>query len=92
MRNLKSVVERTSYGAGVLAIYPARSDAMLAMPVQRSAIECRTNGANDPLPYHAHRRLAVCGVLPISASAKENRSASVKREFQLTHAFFRRPG
>jgi hypothetical protein len=29
--------------------------------------------------------LAVCVVLPISASAKEHRSASVKREFQLTH-------
>ena len=29
--------------------------------------------------------LAVCVALPISASAKEHRSASVKREFQLTH-------
>jgi hypothetical protein len=29
--------------------------------------------------------LAVCVALSISASAKEHRSASVKREFQLTH-------
>jgi hypothetical protein len=29
--------------------------------------------------------LAVCLVLAVSASAKEPRSASVKREFQLTH-------
>jgi hypothetical protein len=29
--------------------------------------------------------LAVCVVLPIPASAREHRSASVKREFQLTH-------
>jgi hypothetical protein len=29
--------------------------------------------------------LAVCVILPISASAKEHRSTSVKREFQLTH-------
>jgi hypothetical protein len=29
--------------------------------------------------------LAVCVALPISASAKQHRSASVKREFQLTH-------
>jgi hypothetical protein len=29
--------------------------------------------------------LAVCVVPPISASAKKHRSASVKREFQLTH-------
>ena len=29
--------------------------------------------------------LAVCVALPISASAREHRSAAVKREFQLTH-------
>jgi hypothetical protein len=29
--------------------------------------------------------LAVCVILPISASAKEHRSTSVKRELQLTH-------
>jgi hypothetical protein len=29
--------------------------------------------------------LAVCVVLPTSSAAKELRSASVKREFQLTH-------
>jgi hypothetical protein len=29
--------------------------------------------------------VAVCVVLAVSASAKEPRSASVKREFQLTH-------
>jgi hypothetical protein len=29
--------------------------------------------------------LAVCVVLPIPASAREHRSASVNREFQLTH-------
>ena len=29
--------------------------------------------------------LAVCVALPISASAREQRSAAVKREFQLTH-------
>ena len=28
---------------------------------------------------------AVCVVLPVSASAKEHRSASVKHEFQLAH-------
>ena len=31
--------------------------------------------------------LALCVLLAISASAKEYRSASVKREFQLTHPF-----
>jgi hypothetical protein len=35
--------------------------------------------------------LVVCVVLSISASAKEHRSASVKREFQLT-IHDRRPG
>jgi hypothetical protein len=29
--------------------------------------------------------LAVCVVLPTSSAAKEHRSSSVKREFQLTH-------
>ena len=29
--------------------------------------------------------LAVCAVMPVSATAKEQRSAAVKREFQLTH-------
>ena len=29
--------------------------------------------------------LAVCVALPVSASAREQRSASVKHEFQLTH-------
>ena len=30
--------------------------------------------------------LALCVVLPVPATAREHRSASVKREFQLTHA------
>lgn len=29
--------------------------------------------------------LAVCAVMPVSATAREHRSAAVKREFQLTH-------
>jgi len=29
--------------------------------------------------------LAVCAVMPVSATAKEHRSAAVKREFQLMH-------
>ena len=29
--------------------------------------------------------LAVCAVMPVPATAKEQRSAAVKREFQLTH-------
>jgi hypothetical protein len=31
--------------------------------------------------------LVVCGVIPLFASAKEHRSASVKHEFQLTHPY-----
>ena len=38
-----------------------------------------------PLALFICATLAACVVLPISALAKEHRSASVKREFQLTH-------
>ena len=38
-----------------------------------------------PTALHIAAAFAVCVVLPDSASAKEHRSASVKREFQLTH-------
>jgi hypothetical protein len=33
------------------------------------------------------RVLLVCVALPVSASAREHRSARVKREFQLTHPY-----
>jgi hypothetical protein len=38
-----------------------------------------------PTALQISAALAVCVVLPISASAKELRSSSVKHEFQLTH-------
>jgi hypothetical protein len=38
-----------------------------------------------PSPWLIAAALAASIVSPISASAKEHRSASVKREFQLTH-------
>jgi hypothetical protein len=40
---------------------------------------------NDLLSRRASHRVGRLRHLPISASAREHRSASVKREFQLTH-------
>jgi hypothetical protein len=42
-------------------------------------------GDGMPRPLLICTTLAVCVSLPFSASARENRSALVKREFQLTH-------
>jgi hypothetical protein len=38
-----------------------------------------------PTTLQISAALAVCVVLPVRASAREHRSASVKHEFQLTH-------
>jgi hypothetical protein len=60
-----------------LAFNSRCNDAVLTIPVRGSA--------RMPAALLISAALAASILLPISASAREHRSASVKREFELTH-------